>query len=96
MYYKLKSGYILRGWDKLPWLLIERPWNQAETLSQDMFQVLLFCDGETEEIPDALQPVLCQCIEKGWVEPCENPQPLDQDQYYRYYHNAMKKGWYCV
>ena len=87
MYYKLKSGYILRGWDKLPWLLIERPWNQAETLSQDMFQVLLFCDGETEEIPDALQPVLCQCIEKGWVEPCENPQPLDQDQYYRYYHN---------
>ena len=48
MIYKLKSNYMLRGWRKYSWNLVERPYNYVQNLSQDEFQMLLLCDGETD------------------------------------------------
>ena len=48
MYYRLKQSYVLRGWEGLAWVLVKRPCNQIYQLSQEEFQVLILCDGETE------------------------------------------------
>ena len=39
---------MLRGWRKYSWKLVERPDNFIWDLSQDEFQILLLCDGETD------------------------------------------------
>lgn len=48
MIYKLRANYMLRGWRKYSWKLVERPDNFIWDLSQDEFQILLLCDGETD------------------------------------------------
>ncbi|HIX58313.1 MAG TPA: radical SAM protein [Candidatus Blautia gallistercoris] len=91
MFYRLSPSYVLRGWDKMAWTLVKRPENQVKSLSADIFQVLLLCDGQTkieEYLPDeALEKALRQCEKEGWIEACESPCPLETDQYYKYYHN---------
>src|SRR5699024_11353840 len=39
---------IFRGWQKMAWVLVERPDNLIQKLSRERFQVLLLCDGETD------------------------------------------------
>lgn len=91
MYYRLKPSYIMRGWQKLSWVLIRRPDNEVRSLTQEMFQVLLLCDGETDIREELLNHdmnlALRQCIKEGIVEALEDAQPLNRDQYYHYYDN---------
>ena len=91
MIYRLKEPYILRGWKGLPWVLVKRPRNKTHNLLREQFQVLLLCDGKTDVTADMLdetmQKALRQCEENGWVETCPKPQPLEPDQYYRYFKN---------
>ena len=95
MFYRLKSNYILRGWNGMPWVLVRRPENAIKNLSQEQFQVLLLCDGETELpgglLNDSLNETLRECESEGWVGPCEISVPMDDDQYYRYYSNRYVK-----
>lgn len=95
MFYRLKSNYILRGWNGMPWVLVKRPENAIKNLSQEQFQVLLLCDGETELpgglLNDSLNETLRECESEGWVGPCEKSVPMDDDQYYRYYSNRYVK-----
>lgn len=91
MFYRLKKEYVLRGWEGLAWVLVKQPENQIERLSQEVFQTLLLCDGETELpgglLDDAMEKALKEYMGKGVVEPCEEFRPLEQEQYYKYYHN---------
>lgn len=91
MFYRLKRSYLLRGWKQMPWVLVKRPYNRMINLSQDQFQVLLLCDGETDvttdQLDETMQKTLQQCKEKNWIEICSEPQPLDRDQYYCYFKN---------
>ena len=95
MFYRLKACYVLRGWEGLAWVLIKRPQNEIYVLQREVFDVLMLCDGETElveNLPDAgMQKALGKCLEKGLIESCERPHPLDQDQYYKYYKNRFVK-----
>lgn len=91
MFYRLTADYILRGWDNMSWTLVKRPKNKIIKLNQEQFQVLTLCDGETE-LPNSLldkrlRKALQQCEAEGWIEPCKEPRPLKDDQYYRYYNN---------
>ena len=91
MYYRLKPNHALRGWEKMAWVLLKRPENDTHALTQEQFQVLTLCDGETELpgglLDETLEKTLAQCEKDGWVEACPAPRPLDADQYYRYYRN---------
>lgn len=91
MFYRLKQSYVLRGWKGMPWALVKRPHNRTIDLSQEQFQALLLCDGETDvaadQLDETMQKSLQQCKQKGWIENCSEPQPLDQDQYYHYFKN---------
>lgn len=91
MFYRLKPSYELRGWEKMSWVLVKRPENRVRKLSQEMFQTLLLCDGETdltETLLDAtFERALKQCETEGIIEACQLASPLDQNQYYRYFNN---------
>lgn len=95
MFYRLKKFYVLRGWEKMPWVLVERPKNNIRTLSKEMFQVLLLCDGETNLdrniLDDVLEKELKKCEEEGIIEASFEACPLETDQYYKYYQNRYVK-----
>lgn len=93
MFYRLKPEYVLRGWEEMAWVLVKRPENQVRQLPKDMFQVLLLCDGETE-LSDVLleapmKKILTQCETEKIIEPLDYAYPLEEDQYYQYYHNRF-------
>lgn len=75
----------------MAWVLIQRPENKIWNLSYEQFQVLTLCDGETwlpnNQIDEKLIEVLQQCESKGWIEACEQSNPLMMEQYYLYYDN---------
>ena len=48
MFYKLRKGYVLRGWDKMAWVVVHRPENKYRTLSTEEFHTLLLCDGSED------------------------------------------------
>ena len=96
MFYKLAHHYMLRGWKKAAWALVQRPGNETRHLPQEVFRVLLLCDGETniavEEMDQNTCDILKKCEEQGWIEPCQTPQPLEAEQYYQYYDNRYVKS----
>lgn len=96
MYYRLKPGYLLRGWDGTPWMLVKRPQNWARPLKQEEFQALVLCDGETDlsdDLPDAsMQEALKRFEAEGIVETQTETCALDPEQYYQYYDNRYVKN----
>lgn len=91
MFYRLKSPYALRGWDKMAWALVKRPENTLLQIGKEQFQALLLCDGQTDVTPyledRGLAEALKKCEAEGLTELCSSARPLDSDQYYRYYDN---------
>lgn len=96
MFYRLQSSYLLRGWKQTPWVLVKRPDNKVQNLSQVQFQTLMLCDGETDvaldELDDQMKKALQQCREEGWIKLCPQPQPLEEEQYYKYFNNRYVKS----
>ena len=91
MFYKLKSNYLLRGWEGNAWILIQRPQNHSWRLTAEQFQALMLCDGETELSNDWLdeniRQELKQLTEDSLIEVSSSASPLRPEQYYKYYHN---------
>ena len=91
MFYKLKSNYLLRGWEGNAWILIQRPQNHSWRLTAEQFQALMLCDGETELsndwLDESIRQELKQLTEDGLIEVSSSASPLRPEQYYKYYHN---------
>lgn len=73
----------------MSWVLIKRPENVVQRLSQEKFQALLLCDGETDlsVMDNILKMALKECEEEGLIEACRESLPLGADQYYQYFDN---------
>ncbi len=93
MFYRLKKNYVLRGWDKMAWVVVRRPENKYRVLSAEEFQTILLCDGkedfENDFITDDMRKALGQLEQEGIVEPCRCGASLEDDQNYRYYDNRF-------
>lgn len=92
MYYKLKEKYCLRGWDKLPWALVERPRNRVIFLrDKNIFKALSLCNGQIDcdftLIPEKIRQLVKTAVERGFVEECAYGDKLADDQEYRFYNN---------
>lgn len=91
MFYRLTPGHILRGWEQMAHVLIRRPQNLTRPLPAEVFQLLLLCDGETDlsRIPltPGMEAARLQYEQEGVIAPLSAPQPLEPDQYYKYYKN---------
>ena len=48
MYYKLKENYMLRGWEKLPYALVDTNTGQALFINSSEMDALKLCDGSVD------------------------------------------------
>jgi len=48
VYYRLRDNYILRGWDKLPYALVDTKTGKASFLTSRKMQAVELCDGEID------------------------------------------------
>ena len=91
MLYRLNLNYALRGWEKMAWTVVDQRRNQVKKLSSEEFQLLLLCDGETDlsnvDFTNEMKRALKKFETDHLIEKCEYKEPLNFDQYYRYYDN---------
>ena len=91
MYYRLKDEYILRGWDKLPYAIVDTRTGGAVFITPKQMQALELCDGEIDVsdifIPESLKEIIAEAEQKGSVEQCEKGNGLKDFQKYKRYSN---------
>lgn len=59
-YYRLKDQYILRGWDKLPYAIVDTASGDPEFLTAEKWQAVELCDGSV----DVSVPYISDAIKK--------------------------------
>ena len=77
MYWKLSPAYALRSWRDKPYALLRRPEGVAYEVTAEDFALLKCCDGT---VPIPRRPSLSAMEKKRWIEPCETPTPIAEDQ----------------
>lgn len=89
----LKENLVLRGWEKLPYAVVERPGNAVSFVDALTFEALSLCDGQIDlslpVIADDVRDVVTRLEKQGVVRPCEPGERLTSDQEYRRYPNRF-------
>ncbi|MBQ7593848.1 MAG: radical SAM protein [Synergistaceae bacterium] len=87
MYYKLNEKYILRGWENLPYALIDTRTGLTSYLSARQFQAMKYCNGKVDLsmpfIDSETQSTIKQAHQAGIIEPCEPGEKLMPNQEYK-------------
>ena len=91
MYYKLNDEWLLRGWEKLPYALVDRRDGSAHFIRKSEMQALQYCNGAIDMdiplIPEECRKLLPILIEQGIVHQCEPGDRIQPKQEYRFYPN---------
>ena len=89
MYYRLKDNFILRGYEKLPYALINLDNGYAEFLNADAMNAIQLCDGSVDLsmpfIPKSVREFIRTLEEHNVIEQCESGHGLTEKQKYRKY-----------
>ena len=89
MFYKLKAGLALRGWQKLPYALCDLNKGTTVFIGKREFEALSLCDGVTPAgtlfTPSDLLAIIKKAEENGVIEECHSGETLDPIQEYRFY-----------
>jgi len=91
MFYIIKPHYWLRGWEKLPYALVNTKSGKANFISKAVFDALSLCDGSIDiDLPLISREIktTIEALEKeGVVEASQIPGTLLDEQAYRLYPN---------
>ena len=83
----LREDLVLRGWEKLPYAVVERPHNGVRFVDARTFEALSLCDGQIDLslpiISDEVRAFVEKLEEQGAVRRCEPGERLTPDQEYR-------------
>ena len=89
MYYRLKDNFILRGYERLPYAVINLNNGYAEFLSREAMSFLQLCDGSVDLsmpfIPKSAREFIRTLEENSVIEQCEAGHGLTEKQKYRKY-----------
>ena len=89
----LREDLVLRGWEKLPYAVVERPHNGVTFVDARTFEALSLCDGQIDLslpiISDEVRAIVEKLEEQGAVRPCEPGERLTPDQEYRCQQNRF-------
>ena len=89
----LREDLVLRGWEKLPYAVVERPHNGVRFVDARTFEALSLCDGQIDLslpiISDEVRAFVEKLEEQGAVRRCEPGERLTPDQEYRRYQNRF-------
>lgn len=91
--YRLREGYLLRGWDQLPYVVLRARSGRPEFVSRGMMDVLGRCDGswdfDAPSTSDTDRERVRWLIGKGFVEQCPAGSEIAPEQRYRLYQNRF-------
>ena len=89
MYYRLKDKYLLRGWQKLPYAIVDSTTGEALFLMPAQMEAIELCDGSFDVsasfIPDYLKHEISEMEKHGYIEQCMQGDRLKPNQEYRKY-----------
>lgn len=90
-YIRLRSGYVLRGWQRLPWALVRKRDGRPYFMNHESFRACQFCNGRfTADVLAALgvgRDALEGLDRLGALEYLDEPGYLEPDQEYRRFDN---------
>lgn len=88
MKYLLNEPFLLRGWQKLPYALVDTRSGLTEFFRRDVMDALLLCDGR-QEIPEEgpVREFLKKLERDGVIRPAAPGDSLRLRQLYRFYDN---------
>nr|WP_297771259.1 radical SAM protein [uncultured Butyrivibrio sp.] len=96
MYYRLKDNYILRGWEKLPYAVVDREAGRAWFVDKEAFDALQLCDGQVDFdlslVPQVIRDSVAKMEEKGFVAPCALGETIADEQKYHFYPNRFMRS----
>lgn len=89
MFYKLNGNFILRGWDRLPYAVVNKKTKQVRFVSQTDMEVLKLCNGKIDFslplISEETRIYAKKLVETGLVSEAEEPSEVSTEQEYRKY-----------
>ena len=92
----LNERYVLRGWDKLPFALVDTATAEADFFHKDQFLLLMRCDGiqdiDLDALPKDQRAWLESLEEKQVILPCDTGTMLLPHQRYRTYPCRYKRS----
>ena len=92
-YYRLVPDVQLRGWQKLPYAIVNRKLGVVNFLNKDTFNCVSLlngkCDVSLSIVPQKVRDIAREGVEQGWVEKLDAPAPLNPDQEYRMHDNRF-------
>ena len=87
MYYRLKDNILLRGWERLPYALVDSKTGSAAFLNPDAWDAITLCDGTVDFslpiIPENIRKITADVLENGIIEQCKPGHTLTENQKYR-------------
>ena len=93
MYYRIKDKYRLRGWELLPYALVDSETHRAVFMDKEAFDALVLCDGSVDFyiplIPQSVRDTALKLSEQGYIEQCSPGTGLSEDQKYKRYPNRF-------
>lgn len=89
MYYRLKQEFRLRGWEKLPYALINAQSGKPAFISEKEMNALMLCNGKIDcsltLIPETYRELVRQFEQAGIVESCGAGEEISPVQEYHLY-----------
>ena len=96
MYYILDKKYRLCGWDRLPYVVVDKEKASAHFISREEMDALTLCDGQVDLslplIPESTRVLIKKFEERGVVRPCAAGETLSPGQGYRLYSNRYMES----
>lgn len=88
MYYKLNPEFMLRGWQKLPYALVQKN-GGTSFITQKEMQALQLCNGKIDTslplIPQEIRDMLPEIEKNGVITRCEQGDSISPEQEYKLY-----------
>lgn len=89
MFYRLKDNYVLRGWENLPYAVVDTRKGEPLFLTPDRMKALELCDGNIDVsmpfIADETRALISEFEHDGIVEQCREGEDLKEKQKYKKY-----------
>ena len=89
MYYKLHEKLLLRGWQKLPYAIVEKGYPRPLFIKAIEMQALQLCNGRIDLslpiVPQEIRDLLALIEERGLIARCEPGDSIAPEQEYRCY-----------
>ena len=89
MYYKLNPEFMLRGWQKLPYALVDKRALYPRFITAKEMRALEMCNGKIDTslplIPQEIRDLLPKIEENGIISRCEKGDAISPEQEYKLY-----------